>query len=196
MTNHPVRRFLFIAGIVCLVLVACRDNPPAVLKDNTEYVFTAVPTIKKVELTPVSTSTPTPDQDNSTGSPSTTAPTIEVASTTSSSSHSIPKPPAQKGNPKDTYACSITPEGYCIFSGTPHQTSLNPGTTDIINRAGMILFPLTEAAAINTEGAILVAKGTPAFAGDELVNRSLTSMTNDEKLFIASWLPCSPSVMP
>lgn len=90
----------------------------------------------------------------------------------------------QGGNrPPDTYACNINVQGYCIFTGSPHQTGLQPGTVNIVNRDGAILFPVSEAVAINAAGAILEAKGTPAFDGDELTQRPHDSLTDDERAF-------------
>ena len=82
-----------------------------------------------------------------------------------------------------TYACTINSGGYCIFTGTPHQQGLDPGTENIIDRAGNYLFGLDEAVAANSEGVILQARGTPAFDGDKLIQSSQEAMSEDEKAF-------------
>ena len=48
---------------------------------------------------------------------------------------------------ENTYACIINSEGYCIFTGTPHQQGLDPGTENIIDREENYLFGLDEAVA-------------------------------------------------
>ena len=85
--------------------------------------------------------------------------------------------------PADTYACEINSEGYCIFTGTPHQEGLEPGTDNIIDREGNYLFGVDEAVAANLEGTILQARGTPAFDGDKLIQSSQEGMSEDEKAF-------------
>jgi len=87
------------------------------------------------------------------------------------------------GKPADTYACLINADGYCIFTGTPHQTGLKPGTEDIVDREGTILFGLSEALAANSAGEVLAARGTPAFDGDELIQGSHEGLSDDEKAF-------------
>ena len=82
-----------------------------------------------------------------------------------------------------TYACKINLEGYCIFTGTPHQEGLEPGTDNIVDREGNYLFGVDEAVAANLEGTILQARGTPAFDGDKLIQSSKESMSEDEKAF-------------
>ena len=93
------------------------------------------------------------------------------------------KPPRQGGRPEDRYACSITSEGYCIFSGIPHGSGLKAKTEDIVDRNGTFLFFMHEAVAVNSSGKILQARGTPAFNGDELIKQSKDGMTDDEKAF-------------
>ena len=87
------------------------------------------------------------------------------------------------GKPADTYACNIDGEGYCIFTGTPHETGLKPGTENIVDREGNVLFPLNEALAANSSGEVLAARGTPAFDGDDLIQGSQEGLTDDEKAF-------------
>jgi len=87
------------------------------------------------------------------------------------------------GRPEDKYSCNIDSDGYCIFTGTPHQTGLEPGTVNITDRAGNFLFRVDEAVATNSAGDILEARGTPAFDGDELIQYSQDGMTDDEKAF-------------
>ena len=87
------------------------------------------------------------------------------------------------GRPADRYACVINVDGYCVFTGSPHELVLKPGTEEIINLEGNLLFSVKEAVAVNASGTILVAKGTPAFDGDTLVQASKDEMTDDEKAF-------------
>jgi hypothetical protein len=87
------------------------------------------------------------------------------------------------GHPEDTYACEADEGGHCIFTGSPHQASLEPGTEGIVDRQGNALFDLSQAVAVNAAGEVLVARGTPAFDGDELVQGSLTEMSDDERAF-------------
>ena len=69
---------------------------------------------------------------------------------------------SQNDRPEDKYACSINSAGYCIFTGTPHSTGLKTGTNNIVNSNGSVLFSMNEAAAANSSGEVLKAKGTPA----------------------------------
>jgi len=87
------------------------------------------------------------------------------------------------GKPADKYACNINGAGYCVFTGTPHPNGLQPGTSDIVDRDGNVLFPLSEAVAVNASGDVLQARGTPAFDGDHLIQSSLDGMTSDEQAF-------------
>ena len=92
-------------------------------------------------------------------------------------------PPDGAGKPIDKYACDIDLYGYCIFSGIPHENGLNPGTDNIVNRNGKILFRLNEAVAVNSLGKTLKPTGKPASDGDNLIEASQDAMTNDEKAF-------------
>ena len=83
----------------------------------------------------------------------------------------------------DKYACNISDEGYCIFTGTPHPSVRSPGTENIVNRDGDVLFSLNEAVAANSSGVALEAKGTPAGDGDDLIQSSQSDMTDDQKAF-------------
>jgi hypothetical protein len=85
--------------------------------------------------------------------------------------------------PEDKYSCNIDNDGYCIFTGAPHQTGLEPGTVNITDRGGNFLFRVDEAVATNSAGDILEARGTPAFDGDELIQYSQDGMSDDEKAF-------------
>ena len=44
------------------------------------------------------------------------------------------------GRPEDRYACHITQDGYCVFTGSPHKTGLKPGTDEIVDNEGVFLF--------------------------------------------------------
>ena len=87
------------------------------------------------------------------------------------------------GKPADKYDCQINSAGYCIFTGSPHETGLAPGTEDIVDRDGQFLFSLHEAIAVNALGEVLEARGTPAFDGDELIQGSMEEMSDDERAF-------------
>ena len=54
----------------------------------------------------------------------------------------------------DNYACNIDAQGFCIFTGSPHQTGLEPGTENIVDRSGTVLFGLHEALAANAESGV------------------------------------------
>jgi hypothetical protein len=102
------------------------------------------------------------------------------------------------GKPADNYDCEINTTGYCVFTGSPHETGLAPGTEDIVDREGEVLFPLNEALAANAAGEVLEARGTPAFDGDELVQGSLDEMSDDEKAFhrvMATMFPIRNALM-
>jgi len=90
---------------------------------------------------------------------------------------------SQNGQPEDKYACSINSAGYCIFTGTPHNTGLQTGTNNIVNSNGSVLFSMTEAVAANSSEEVLKAKGTPAQDGDDMIKSLQTGLTNDEKSF-------------
>ena len=105
---------------------------------------------------------------------------------------------SQNGQPEDKYACSINSDGYCIFTGTPHNTGLKTGTNNIVNSNGSVLFSMNEAAAANSSGEVLKAKGTPAQDGDDMIKSSQTGLTNDEKSFhkvMAIMLPIRNALM-
>ena len=90
---------------------------------------------------------------------------------------------AGRVRPADRYACNVNSLGYCIFTGTPHQTGLDPGTEDIVDRGGNFLFQVGEAVVVNTQGEALPARGTPASDGDDLERSSQAGLTEDEKAF-------------
>lgn len=100
--------------------------------------------------------------------------------------------------PMDAYACLIDEHGYCIFTGTPHENGLQPGAEDIVDRAGTVLFTLQEAIAVNADGAVLEARGAPAFDGDHLVQGSHETLSDDEKAFhrvMATMFPIRNALM-
>ena len=96
---------------------------------------------------------------------------------------SPPKGPDKGGRIEDRYACVIGPNGYCIFTGRPHETGLKQGTDEVLDRDGNFLFPMNEAVAFSSSGEILKATGRPAFDGDDLIESSQDGMTGDEKAF-------------
>ncbi len=87
------------------------------------------------------------------------------------------------GQPADNYNCNINEAGYCIFTGSPHETGLEPGTDNIVDRDGAILFDIQEAVAANKSGEELKARGTPAADGDEMINASQVNLSDDEIAF-------------
>lgn len=87
------------------------------------------------------------------------------------------------GMPADNYACNIDESGYCIFTGSPHETGLKPGTDNIVDRDGTTLFSIEEAVAANASGDELEARGTPAADGDDLIQASQSDLSDDEKAF-------------
>tara|TARA_Y100001936_G_scaffold186775_1_gene184703 strand:+ start:5865 stop:6647 length:783 start_codon:yes stop_codon:yes gene_type:complete len=92
-------------------------------------------------------------------------------------------PGIAKGKPPDRYACVINSAGHCIFTGSPHQTGLKPGTNNIIDRAGNVLFSINAAVASNATGELLMPSGRPAFDGDEMIMFNTNDMDADEKAF-------------
>ena len=91
-----------------------------------------------------------------------------------------PGGPPPKGPDK---ACIIGPNGYCIFTGRPHETGLKQGTDEVLDRGGKYLYSMNEAVAASSSGEILKARGRPAFDGDDLIESSQDGMTGDEKAF-------------
>jgi len=94
-----------------------------------------------------------------------------------------PKGPDKGGRIEDRYACVIGPNGYCIFTGRPHETGLKQGTDEVLDRDGNYLYSMNEAVAASSSGEILKTTGRPAFNGDDLIESSQDGMTGDEKAF-------------
>jgi len=92
----------------------------------------------------------------------------------------VPGGPPPKGPDK---ACVIGLNGYCIFTGRPHETGLKQGTDEVLDRDGNFLYSMNEAVAASSSGEILKARGRPAFDGDDLIESSQDGMTGDEKAF-------------
>ena len=93
------------------------------------------------------------------------------------------KGPDQGGKPEDRYACVISSDGYCIFTGKPHGTGLKQGTDEVLDREGNFLYSVNQAVAASSSGEILKATGRPAFDGDDLIAHSQAGMPGDEKVF-------------
>ncbi len=85
--------------------------------------------------------------------------------------------------PEDRYSCVINSAGYCIFTGSPHQTGLQPGTSNVVDRNENFLFLINQSVAANSAGVILEARGIPAFDGDDLIEYSQDNLSEDEKAF-------------
>ena len=79
--------------------------------------------------------------------------------------------------------CNINSAGYCIFTGSPHQTGLQSGTINITDGQGNFLFLVNQSVAADSTGAIYQAGGRPAFDGDELIQHSQDGLSDDEKAF-------------
>ena len=94
-----------------------------------------------------------------------------------------PKGPDKGGRIEDRYACVIGPNGYCIFTGRPHETGLKQGSDKVLDLDGNFLYSVNEAVAASSSGEILKATGRPAFDGDDLIKSSQVGMTGDEKAF-------------
>ena len=94
-----------------------------------------------------------------------------------------PKGPDKGGRVEDRYACVIGPNGYCIFTGRPHETGLKQGTDEVLDRDGNFLYSVNEAVAASSSGKILKPTGRPAFDGDDLIESSQDGMTGDERAF-------------
>ena len=123
-------------------------------------------------------------EPSTTTSASTTTPTTTTPTTDTGETRGQPDGEGGgKGRPADKYACMIDSAGYCIFTGTPHRSGLDPGTDNIIDRSGEFLFLADEAVAVNSTGVVLVARGTPAFDDDDLSELSQDGLTDDEKAF-------------
>ena len=88
-----------------------------------------------------------------------------------------------KGRPADKYTCNINTKGYCIFTGTPHENGLRPGSNEIVDNKGRFLFTIEGSAAAKSSGEILKPMGTPAFDGDKLIRISQENMAEDERAF-------------
>ena len=94
-----------------------------------------------------------------------------------------PKGPDKGGRIENRYACEIGPNGYCIFTGRPHETGLKQGSDKVLDLDGNFLYSVNEAVAASSSGEILKATGRPAFDGDDLIESSQDGMTGDEKAF-------------
>ena len=170
------------------------DLPPveavSAIPISTPTTIPAAPSTRSLVPTETSKSTPIPTPaPPSTGSLIATktpvlSPTAVPAISPTPTVNPSPKPLRRSGSkPEDRYGCIIMPDGYCIFTGTPHNAGLEPKTSNIVDRNGVVIFSINEAVAVNSSGKILEAKGTPAFDGDQLIRHNQDAMTDDEKAF-------------
>ena len=115
----------------------------------------------------------------------TVAPTTTAVPTTTITvaSSNPPKPTKPSTRPTDRYSCIINETGFCIFTGEPHQNFLKPDSDLIVDLNGEELFSVDDAVAVNSADEILIARGTPAFDGDEMFENFTTGMSGDEKAF-------------
>ena len=111
-----------------------------------------------------------------------TSTTMTLAPTTTvmSDSSKVTKP---NKKPNDRYSCNINNQGFCIFTGQPHQNYLEPQSNTVVNLEGSELFSIEEAVAVNSQGEMLIARGTPAFDGDQMSQKSESTLSEDEKSF-------------
>ena len=93
------------------------------------------------------------------------------------------KGPDKGGRDEDMSRCVIDSNGYCIFTGRPHVNGLKPGTDEVVDRDGNLLFLINEAVAANISGDVLNATGRPALDGDYLIESSRSGMSDDHKAF-------------
>ena len=107
--------------------------------------------------------------------------TLAVTTTTVMSDSSKVTKPNKK--PNDRYSCNINNQGFCIFTGQPHQNYLEPQSNTVVNLEGSELFSIEEAVAVNSQGEMLIARGTPAFDGDQMSQKSHSTLSEDEKAF-------------
>ena len=94
-----------------------------------------------------------------------------------------PPPDRNMNRPMDKYSCQINDQGFCVFTGKPHQNGLKTNSDEIADRNGKFLFSVDNAIAVNSLGEILEARGTPASDGDYMIESSQNGMTKDEKSF-------------
>ena len=123
----------------------------------------------------------TTSTDISTTTTTVSAGTTTVVSTTTVQSDLKTTKPDKK--PADRYSCNINDQGFCIFTGQPHQNYLKPRSNTVVNLEGLELFFVEEAVAVNSQGETLIARGTPAFDGDQMSQKSQTTLSEDEKAF-------------
>lgn len=110
-----------------------------------------------------------------------TTTTTKTPTTTIKSDSSKAVKPNKK--PADRYSCNINDQGFCIFTGQPHQNYLKPRSNTVVDLEGSELFLVEEAVAVNSRGEILIARGTPSFDGDRMSKESQEFLNEDEKSF-------------
>ena len=89
-----------------------------------------------------------------------TSTTMTLAPTTTvmSDSSKVTKP---NKKPNDRYSCNINNQGFCIFTGQPHQNYLEPQSNTVVNLEGLELFSIEEAVAVNSQGCLLYTSPSP-----------------------------------
>ncbi|MCH2416449.1 MAG: hypothetical protein MK195_06740, partial [Acidimicrobiales bacterium] len=63
----------------------------------------------------------------------TTTTTVAPTTTVMSDSSKVTKP---NKKPNDRYSCNINNQGFCIFTGQPHQNYLEPQSNTVVNLEG------------------------------------------------------------
>jgi hypothetical protein len=185
-----------VVGAALLVASACSGTVETTEPAATASVVTTTVAVSTTTVPPTTTEVPASTVASTTSAATTTAPPPTTTASTTTAPQATTPPTTTGGNggqssgegagkdrPTDRYACNIDSLGYCIFTGTPHQTGLDPETEDIVDRDGNFLFTANEAVAVNAQGEALQARGTPAFDGDDLQRSSQDGLSEDEKAF-------------
>ena len=142
------------------------------------------PTTKETLITSTTSNTTTTTTTTAVLTTTTTvslSTTTVVPTTTVQSDSSKTTKPNKK--PADRYSCNINDQGFCIFTGQPHQNYLKPRSSTVVNIEGLELFSIEEAVAVNSQGETLTARGAPAFDGDQMSQKAQAVLSEDEKAF-------------
>ena len=138
------------------------------------------PTTQASTITSGFTSTTLPQTTTTTTA--TTMATTTATPTTTVKSDSLKDTKPDK-RPPDRYSCNVNDQGFCIFTGQPHPNYLKPRSSTVVDLEGSELFLVEEAVAVNSQGEMLIARGTPAFDGDQMSQKTHSTLSEDEKAF-------------
>ncbi|GEM_PF-604433 len=161
------------SAFICLLL--CASSCGAVSETAVESTTTQASTI-----TSGFTSTTLPQTTTTTTA--TTMATTTATPTTTVKSDSLKDTKPDK-RPPDRYSCNVNDQGFCIFTGQPHPNYLKPRSSTVVDLEGSELFLVEEAVAVNSQGEMLIARGTPAFDGDQMSQKTHSTLSEDEKAF-------------